>query len=94
MKLKNVFAVGLFMVVVMLVLAAVPGLRAEEAQPAAEKAEIAPECSLLDDAGARATMSGMFETKLLLACGRADELGGVASTLTVAIVRSSALMCW
>ncbi|MCB0206399.1 MAG: exo-alpha-sialidase, partial [Anaerolineae bacterium] len=36
-------------------------------------------CALLDDAKVRATMSGMFETKLLLACGRENELGGVTS---------------
>ncbi len=32
-------------------------------------------CALLDDATARGKMSGMFETKLLIACGRQNELG-------------------
>ena len=36
----------------------------------------APNCSLLDDDRARGKMSGMFETSLLLACGREEELGG------------------
>ncbi len=36
-------------------------------------------CALLDDPAAREKMSGMFETKLLNACGRADELGRVAA---------------
>lgn len=34
-------------------------------------------CALLDDAKARGLMSGMFETKLLIACGRQNELGQV-----------------
>ena len=36
-------------------------------------------CSLLDDPTARGLMSGMFETQLLIACGRAGELGQVKS---------------
>ncbi len=36
-------------------------------------------CSLLDNANARATMSGMLETKLLVQCGRTSELGGVGN---------------
>ena len=49
--------------------------------PAGQQTVKSPDaaCALLDDAQARATMSGMFETKLLLACGRANELGGVTS---------------
>jgi hypothetical protein len=33
------------------------------------------DCALLDNPKARALMSGMFETKLLLQCGRSNELG-------------------
>ena len=56
--------------------AALPGT-----PPAGQQTVKSPDasCALLDDAQARATMSGMFETKLLLACGRANELGGVTS---------------
>ncbi|MFZ1630050.1 MAG: hypothetical protein WAV70_14080, partial [Anaerolineae bacterium] len=36
-------------------------------------------CALLDDPKARGLMSGMFETNLLIACGRAGELGQVKS---------------
>ena len=36
-------------------------------------------CALLDDPTARGLMSGMFETKLLIACGRQNELGQVKS---------------
>ena len=36
-------------------------------------------CALLDDPKARGLMSGMFETSLLIACGRAGELGQVKS---------------
>ena len=39
-----------------------------------------PECSLLDDPAKRRLMSAAFETKLLVLCGRAGELGRVRST--------------
>ncbi|MCI0579554.1 MAG: hypothetical protein L0331_25600, partial [Chloroflexi bacterium] len=42
--------------------------------PVEQRPEIQAECSLLDDEQVRGLMSGMFETKLLIACGRADEL--------------------
>jgi hypothetical protein len=41
--------------------------------------EIEANCALLDDPQARGLMGGMLETKLLLACDRADELGQVES---------------
>ena len=53
-------------------------LPAVQQQPPVKSPDAA--CALLDDAKARAAMSGMFETKLLLACGRASELGGVTSS--------------
>ena len=40
-------------------------------------------CALLDNPSQRALMSGMFETKLLLECGRANELGQVTSQLNL-----------
>jgi hypothetical protein len=54
-----------------------PAASPAQAPAAVEKTETA--CSLLDDPAARQKMSGMFETKLLYACGRTDELGKVTS---------------
>ncbi|MCB8952551.1 MAG: exo-alpha-sialidase [Ardenticatenales bacterium] len=48
----------------------------------AEKAAAENNCSLLDNPAARERMGGMFETKLLLACGRANELGQVSAPMT------------
>ena len=51
-------------------------------QPAAPANEAKPQdaaCALLDNAKVRGMMSGMFETKLLIACGRQNELGQVKS---------------
>ena len=51
-------------------------------QPAAPANEAKPQdaaCALLDNAKVRGMMSGMFETKLLIACGRQSELGQVKS---------------
>src|SRR5688572_18440717 len=36
-------------------------------------------CALLDDPAIREQMSGMFETRLLVQCGRSDELGKLAN---------------
>jgi hypothetical protein len=41
--------------------------------------EVEANCALLDDSQARGLMGGMLETRLLLACDRADELGQVES---------------
>ena len=51
-------------------------------QPAAPANEAKPQdaaCALLDNVKVRGMMSGMFETKLLIACGRQNELGQVKS---------------
>ena len=51
-------------------------------QPAAPANESKPQdaaCALLDNVKVRGMMSGMFETKLLIACGRQSELGQVKS---------------
>ncbi len=51
-------------------------------QPAAPANEAKPQdaaCALLDNVKVRGMMSGMFETKLLIACGRQSELGQVKS---------------
>lgn len=60
-------------------------LAQNDAQKASEAANVNVNCSLLDDAAARDKMGGMFETKLLLACGRAAELGQVSAPTTPAI---------
>ena len=88
MKRPSLF---ILMMVVVLLLAPMVANAAPVTAPAASSATppaapvgeqqkpVNASCALLDDANARATMSGMFETKLLLACGRQSELGGVAS---------------
>jgi hypothetical protein len=50
-----------------------PGLPTKDASAAQV------DCNLLDDPTARGVMSGMFEVKLLLACGRQNELGQVTA---------------
>ena len=68
---------ALILLAALIVLLNAPGIQAGDPQQAATKAELMSECRLLDDAQARNLMSGMFETKLLLACGRSGELGQV-----------------
>jgi len=84
---KPIRIVTLFAVLALLLvpLAANANPPATAAQPAPasstspqSKTPDAP-CALLDDATARGLMSGMFETKLLIACGRQNELGQVKS---------------
>lgn len=58
--------------------AASPLLSPSVSTLAESKPETAP-CDLLDNPAVRGLMSGMFETKLLVACGRESELGQVKS---------------
>ena len=58
------------------------GANVDALQPAAPANEAKPQdaaCALLDNTKVRGMMSGMFETKLLIACGRQNELGQVKS---------------
>ncbi|HEX6850737.1 MAG TPA: hypothetical protein VF139_04960, partial [Candidatus Polarisedimenticolaceae bacterium] len=85
MKDQSAHRLSVSIVTLALLASAAPALRAQEhlrnprrtAVPIVEPARLAEACALLDDEGMRPSFSGMFETTLLLACGRADELGGV-----------------
>ncbi|MCI0397642.1 MAG: hypothetical protein L0322_22275, partial [Chloroflexi bacterium] len=79
---KRLFQTGLLtglLLAAVLILAGPAGARNQAEMnnnpPVGQFTKTPAECSLLDDEQVRGLMSGMFETKLLIACGRADELG-------------------
>ena len=87
-KLFFILAIGLFLAIIpAAVYAARTSPNAETpsatpVQPPSPGKPLQPAqvpCDLLDDARARGKMSAMFETRLLIACGRAEELGQVTS---------------
>ncbi len=82
-RISNLIQIGLILAALILIIV-IPGFAAGTSVAEPAQAPTAPEktgdaCALLDDPAAREKMSGMFETKLLNACGRTDELGRVAA---------------
>ena len=83
-------AISLVLMVTMLLAPFTAGASAAppaQGEPPQDKAGGQPNCALLDDPAKRARMSGAFETKLLIDCGRVDELGQVMPAGPVAPFR-------
>ena len=55
------------------------GVNLANLQPAAPDKPFSSACTSLDNPKIRPLMSGMYETSLLIACGRQNELGQVTS---------------
>ena len=58
------------------------GVNLANLQPAAPDKPFSSACASLDNPKIRPLMSGMYETSLLIACGRQNELGQVTSKPT------------
>ncbi|MCA9939668.1 MAG: hypothetical protein KC418_13570, partial [Anaerolineales bacterium] len=81
-KSKLLLIVGMLLTMAMLFSHASLTRADAPSQVDVQKSAAENNCSLLDNPAARERMGGMFETKLLLACGRANELGQVSAPMT------------
>ncbi len=72
--------ISFFMIGLIAGLVHVFSVTAAPASKPKEQAALNPGCALLDNTKARGLMSGMLETKLLIQCGRSNELGQVKSS--------------